>query len=222
MLKIGLKILHEDVAEQIREIILKGDLALGQKIDEKKLAQSMGVSRTPVRESLRILHSEGLVHLVPRKGAFVSKLSIEEIKDMFEVMAVLEGMCARLAVERMRKMDLKRIESLHRPLETHYLERNHEAYLKSNTVLHAFIQKQAGNKALNDVINGLRRKILLYRHKQLYWADRFDESMREHRAILRAFRKGDPTLAETAMKQHLLRQSSALCQANLESNPKLN
>jgi DNA-binding GntR family transcriptional regulator len=210
MHRIRAKTLHQEVTDQIRKMIRSGALIKGQKIDEKYLCDTMGVSRTPVRESLRMLHSEGLIDLIPHKGAYVSQPPIKEIKDMFEVMSVLEGTCARLAAENMKEKDFRRIEALHGKLERHYQNRDHEAYLKVNNTLHVFVQELSGNKVLNDVINGLRQKILLYRHKQLYQPERFQESVREHRDLLTAFRDRDPVLAETVMKRHLIKQCEAL------------
>ena len=210
MHKIRTKTLHQEIVAQIQKMIRKGILVRGQKINEKRLCESMGVSRTPVREALRLLKSEGLIDLIPHKGAFVSQPCIEEINDMFEVMSVLEGTCARLAVANMKGKDFKRIESLHKELEEHYRNRDYEAYLKKNHIFHVFIQELAGNKVLNDVINGLRQKILLYRQKQLYQPERFDQSIQEHRDLLQAFRKKDPGLAQLLMKQHLLMQCKAL------------
>ena len=210
MHKIRAKTLHQEVADQIRKMIHKGILVKGQKINEKQLCESMGVSRTPVREALRMLKSEGLIELIPHKGAFISQPCIEEINDMFEVMSVLEGTCARLAATKMKEKDFIKIESLHEKLEEHYKKRNHEAYLKSNNVFHFFIQEAAGNKVLNEVINGLRQKVLLYRQRQLYQPERFGQSIREHRDIMDAFRRRDPASAESLMKHHLLMQCKAL------------
>jgi DNA-binding GntR family transcriptional regulator len=210
MHKIRAKTLHQEVALRIQKMINKGILVKGQKIDEKVLCESMGVSRTPVREALRLLKSDGLIDLIPHKGAYVSQPCIEEINDMFEVMSVLEGTCARLATTKMKERDLTRIESLHKDLEEQYRKRDHEGYLKKNNVFHLFIQELAGNRVLNDVINGLRQKILLYRQRQLYQPERFDQSIQEHRDLLDAIRKKDPASAESLMKRHLLMQCKAL------------
>jgi DNA-binding GntR family transcriptional regulator len=129
---------------------------------------------------------------------------------MFEVMSVLEGTCARLATARMKEKDFSKLESLHENLEEHYKNRDHEAYLKVNNTFHFFIQELADNKVLNDVINGLRQKILLYRQRQLYRPERFGQSIQEHRDILDAFRRRNPGSAESLMKRHLLMQCTAL------------
>ena len=210
MQKIEAKTLHQEVTSRLREMIRAGELSRGQKIDEKHLSELMGVSRTPVREALRILHSTGLVDLIPHKGAYVTQPSIEEIQDLFEVMSVLEGTCARLAASRMTKEDLGKIEVLHRSLEKHFRNKDHEAYLETNHHLHVMIQELSGNKVLDDVLNGLRQKVLLYRHRQLYYKDRFEKSMQEHRTILEALQEGNPSQADEAMKKHLTRQCEAL------------
>ena len=210
MQKIQAKTLHQEVANQIRGMIRNGILVKGQKIDEKYLCESMGVSRTPVREALRMLSSEGLIDLIPNKGAYISQPPIKEIQDMFEVMSVLEGTCARLATKRMTTKDYSKIEALHKELEKHYSRQDHEAYLQNNNTYHVFIQELSGNKVLNAVINGLRQKILLYRHRQLYQPKRFKQSIQEHRDLLEAFRKRDAAFAERLMKRHLLKQCEAL------------
>jgi DNA-binding GntR family transcriptional regulator len=210
MNKIRATTLHQEIVSRIRKMIQKGTLIRGQKVNEKDLCESMGVSRTPVREALRQLTSEGLIQLIPHKGAFVSQPCIEEISDLFEVMSVLEGTCARLAATHMKEKDLQKIEALHKELEAHYQSRDHEAYLKTNHVFHVFIQELTGNKVLNDLINGLRQKILLYRQRQLYQPERFDQSIQEHRNLLGAFRTRDPESAESLMKHHLLMQCKAL------------
>lgn len=208
--RIATKTLHQEVADRIREMIRRGMLVKGQKISEKFLCDTMGVSRTPIRESLRILHSEGLVELIPHRGAFVRQPPMKEVRDMFEVMSVLEGTCARLAVQRMRPQDLEKIRALHQRLETHYAHRDHKAYLDANHEFHVLIQELGGNPVLNDVINGLRQKILLYRHRQLYQPERFRQSIEEHRSLLEALESRDAGRAEDLMKQHLLRQCEAL------------
>jgi DNA-binding GntR family transcriptional regulator len=202
--------LHQEVTERIREMIRTGVLVRGQKIDEKQISESMGVSRTPVRESLRILHSEGLIDLIPHKGAYLTKPRVEEIQDMFEVISVLEGTCARLAAKKMTEEDLKKLESLHGMLEKHFRKRNHEAYLECNHLLHLRIQQLSGNKVLNDVLTSLRQKELLNRQRQLYYKDRFERSIEEHRDIMEALRKRNPDRADQAMKRHLINQREAM------------
>ena len=218
MTMITLETTHQKVVELMSEMIQRGDLQRGEKLNEMKLCDMLGVSRTPIREALRSLHTMGLIDLVPHKGAFVSQFSADETKDMFEVMSTLEGMCARLATQKMSNADFEKIEVLHKNLEKYYRTKDHKEYLETNQEYHSFVQKIAGNKALNEVVNGIRQKILLCRHKQLYLPKRFDCSIKEHRNILEAFRQRDEKKAEKLMSKHLLAQAKALVAQYNEDN----
>ena len=154
-------------------MIRTGVLRKGDRIIEKELCRTMGISRTPLREALRMLSSEGLIDLIPHRGAYVAQPSMRDIREMFEVMAILEGTCARVAVERMTDNDLKKLENLHRKLEKFFEDKDHEKYMEINHKLHSLLQEMTGNKVLNDLINSLRQKILLYRYRQIYQPDRF-------------------------------------------------
>jgi DNA-binding GntR family transcriptional regulator len=202
--------LHDETVKRIREMILRGNLASGQKIDEKRLSEQMGISRTPIREALRTLSSQGCIELVPRRGAFVSQISDGDIKEMFEVMSGLEALCIRLAMPRLTDKDIEKLEKLHAAMEEGYAERNHKAYLKINWEIHAHIQKLSNNKLLIEIIDSLRAKILLFRQKQLYQPGRFEHSVQEHRELMTAIRNRDTAAAETAMARHLLRQARSL------------
>jgi DNA-binding GntR family transcriptional regulator len=210
MSRIAVKSLHQEVAQRIRDMIRKGLLQKGDRIVEKELCEMMGTSRTPLREALRLLSSEGLIDLVPHKGAYVAQPSMREIREMFEVMSILEGTCARKAAEKMTDADFRKLERLHEKLEKYFREKNNEKYLEVNHKYHSLLQEMTGSKVLNDVINSLRQKILLYRYRQLYQPDRFKASMNEHRVLLDAFRRRDPAAAESAMRTHLINQCEAL------------
>jgi len=208
--RISIKSLSQEVARRIREMIRTGRLKQGERLVEKDLCQEMGISRTPLREAFRLLSSEGLIDLIAHKGAYVARPSMKEIREMFEVMAILEGTCARLAGERMTDADFKKVERLHLRLEKHFEEKDHEKYLEVNQRYHTLIQEMTGNKVFNDVISALRQKILLYRYRQLYQPDRFQASVNEHRDLLEAFRRRDPAAAEELMRKHLMNQCKAL------------
>ena len=208
--QISIKPLHEEVAERFRELILKGELKTGDRIVQSEMCSSLGISRTPMREALRILSSEGLIEVIPNKGAYVAQPSTREIREMFEVMSILEGACARVAAERMSETNFKKIESTHDLLELHYEAKDHERYLKVNQTYHILVQDMAGNKVLDEVIKGLRKRLLLYRYRQLYQPDRFSASMQEHRDLLEAFGRRDAGAAEGIMKRHLINQCEAL------------
>ena len=210
MKKIIAGYLAQEAAQRIREMIRKGKLKKGDRILEEPMCQAMGVSRTPLREALRILSSEGLIQLIPNKGAYVAQPSIDEIGEMFHVMSILEGECARACAEKMDPEGMKRLDDLYWKLEEHCRAEDREKYMAVNHSFHSLVQELAGNNVLSEVINGLRRKILLYRYRQIYQPDRLPESMQEHRDLQKAFRERNPAAAERFMKEHLNRQFQVL------------
>ena len=121
-------------------MIRKGRLQKGDKIVEKELCRALGISRTPLREALRLLSSEGLIELVPNKGAYVAEPSMGDIREMFWVMSILEGTCARECAEKMNEVGMKRLDDLYRKLEKHAQEKNHEKYMAVNHKYHTLIQ----------------------------------------------------------------------------------
>jgi DNA-binding GntR family transcriptional regulator len=210
MQKIPLKTLHQTVADRIYEMITKGELAMGQKLMEIELCKTLGVSRTPLREALRSLSSEGLVELIPNRGAFVRQPSIHEISDMFEAMAILEGICAKMAVEKMTEKDLNKLMELHQQLENSYEKGNINKYARVNLKYHTYVREAVKNETIADIVNGLRRKILMLRYRGLQLEGRFDASIKEHRDIIKAFQKKDPQAVEHFTKVHLINQCKAL------------
>ena len=209
-MKIRKSTLHTQIADHLREMIMTGELEEGDKINENELCAAMGISKTPLREALRVLSVEGLISPVPNRGSFVTKPTLAEIREMFEVMSVLEGVCARSAAARMNAAQFVRIEQLHAGLETEYVRKDQKAYIRINNRYHSFVQELAGNRTLNQIVNGLRKKILMYRFQSLNLPGRFEDSIREHRDLLKAFRERNPARAERIMKLHLQRQSQAL------------
>ncbi|OGR23462.1 MAG: hypothetical protein A2277_13925 [Desulfobacterales bacterium RIFOXYA12_FULL_46_15] len=202
--------LAEQIVVKLRNAIISGKIKPGERLIEKEIAEAMQIGRNAVREAFRCLEREGYLTIIPFKGASVTMHDNEQIRQMFEVMSELEGICARLAVQRMTRDDLDRIESLHAELEMHYKNNESQAYLEVNWSLHDFIQSLAKNEVLNKLIAELRQRISLYREKQLYQPNRFQASLLEHRQVLDAFRKKDATAAELLMRQHLLRQGASL------------
>lgn len=204
------KTLHEEIANNLREMIMSGELREGDKIRENELCDLMGISKTPLREALRVLSAEGLIHLIPNRGSFVTTPTFEEIKEMFDVMVALEGVCARTAVEKMSDQDFVKLDNLHRKLEQNFKRKDQKEYIRQNNLYHAFVQELAGNKTLNQIVNGLRQKILLYRFQSLNLPGRFEQSIKEHRSLLAAFRNRDSGKAESLMKSHLKKQCDAM------------
>ncbi|MEW6349210.1 MAG: GntR family transcriptional regulator [Thermodesulfobacteriota bacterium] len=202
--------LPEEVANRIRRMIRKGVLKKGDRIIEHDLSETLGVSRTPLREALRSLTAEGLIELRPHRGAYVAEPSMDQIQDMFEVMSFLEGLCARITTEKASDSQIRDLERLHDRLERHHRANQPEKYLEVNEKFHTLLQELVGNQALNEVINGLREKVLLYRYRQLYQPRRFEASMNEHKDLMAAIRERRPADAEHLMRTHLMNQCEAL------------
>jgi DNA-binding GntR family transcriptional regulator len=140
----------------------------------------------------------------------VAQPSIETVGEMFFVMAILEGTCARLCAQHLDPKGLRRLDELFEKLERHCREENRAQYMAVNHRFHSLVQELAGNQVLSRIIDGLRQKILLHRYRQIYLPDRLQESMREHRALQKALREKKPDAAEACMREHLNRQFEAL------------
>lgn len=198
--------LYLQVADRLRDQIYQHELTPGDAIDEMALCERFGISRTPLREALKVLSSEGLIELIPRRGSFVRSMDIEELNELFPVMAVLEGLCAREAVENCTPKDLQKLEKMHEKLEAFVKEGNIDAYYEQNFVFHQAVQDLSGNKWLQRVIGDLRKVLRLARHMQLTIPGRLQESLEEHRQIMKAFSNQDPDLADQNMQKHLKQQ----------------
>lgn len=208
---IARRALYQEVAERVRELIYRGDLAPAAWIDERALTGRFGISRTPLREALKVLHAEGLVRLTPRRGAFVaSELTPQDLDEIFPLMALLEGLCALEAVRKATPTDVARLEALHERLERHAAARDVDRYHEVNSLFHEAIQGLAANPWLSRMVSELRRFLRLLRGRQLRVAGRLEASLSEHRRFMRALRRRDAEEAERVMRSHLLAQRAAL------------
>lgn len=204
------KPLYLQVAERLRELIYRRQLKPGDWIDEIEISHQLAISRTPLREALKVLQQEGLVELVPRRGCRVNELNEDDLLDLFPVMATLEGLCTHLAAQKIRPADMKRLEKLHARLEKYAEEQDIDRYYEANREFHTAIQDLSGNRWLNRISGELRNLLVLARHRQLTLPGRLAESIREHRQIMQALRDNDPDSAQEAMKDHLYQQEKVL------------
>jgi DNA-binding GntR family transcriptional regulator len=202
--------LHEEVAARLRTMVFERQLEPGQWIDEMALAGEWQISRTPLREALKVLAAEGLVTLVPRQGCRVTELSEDDADELFPVMALLEGRCAFEAAKKATAADLKQLRRLHDVLEKHAAAQNVDGYYRANHDFHTRVQALADNRWLDRATGDLRRFLRLLRGRQLNWPGRIDESIREHRALMAALERGDAARAERLMHDHLIAQLAAL------------
>ena len=202
--------LHDEVAAQLRDRIFAGELMPGTFLDEARLAEQLQISRTPLREALKVLTAEGLVRHEPRRGCFVNQVTEQDLDEIFPVLALLEGRCAREAVMNASDADLQELEALHDKLNRHAKARRINEYYAANFAIHEAIITLANNRWLALVISDLRKIVKLARLQQLHAPGRLDQSLAEHMALFAALKARDPEGAEAAMRTHLTRQREAL------------
>ena len=202
--------LHDEVAAQLRERIFGGELMPGTFLDEARLAEQMKISRTPLREALKVLTAEGLVRHEPRRGSFVNEVTEQDLDEIFPVIALLEGECAREAALKATDADLEALQVLHDKLNRHAKAKRINDYYATNFAIHEAIIAIANNKWLAQVIGDLRKIVKLARLQQLHATGRLEQSLSEHMAVFAALKARDPDGAEAAMRTHLTRQRGAL------------
>lgn len=207
--------LYQEVAERLRQRIFAHQLVPGAWIDEQALAVDYGISRTPLREALKVLASEGLVTLKPRRGCYVTEISEQDLDDIFPLMALLEGRCAFEATAKAKPDDIGRLEAIHGELERFAKSKEIDKFFEANQEFHLKIQELSGNRWLLQVIQDLRKVLKLTRLHSLSIDGRLHQSLLEHRSIMAAIKAGDPKRAEKTMHDHLTAGRKALTKRHL-------
>ncbi len=197
------KPLRDIVFDAIKEAILTGRLKPGERLMEVQLAEEMGVSRTPVREAIRKLELEGLVVMVPRKGAYVSGLTLKDAAEVFEIRSSLEGLAAALAAERITDDEIKTLDEILNDIAKAREEGDAETIVKKDMEFHQNLFKASRNKRLAQIIYNLKEQIDRFRIQSLSNPDRVKKLLSEHKAILDAIKKGDAESAERLAKAHI-------------------
>lgn len=198
--------LSETLREAIEEEVATGKLAPGTHLDEIELARRFGVSRTPIREALSLLAGEGVVEIRPRRGAVVAQITPQRLVEMFEVMAELEAMCARLAARRITHDELQGLEQAHENCRSASQSVDSDAYFYANEHFHHAIYQASHNRFLSDQAHALQRRLRPYRRLQLRVRNRLGKSFEEHQSILDALRAGDAERAVDAIRGHVMVQ----------------
>ena len=209
-MRLVLNSLHEEVAAKLRERIFAGVLAPGSFVDEPALCAELSISRTPLREALKVLTAEGLLRHEPRRGCFVSLITEQDLDEIFPVIALLEGRCAFEAANNATDADLAALEQLHDRLQRSARAKRITEYYETNFAIHEAIILLANNRWLAQVIGDLRKIVKLARLQQLHAPGRLEQSLSEHMAVYAALKAHDAEGAEAAMRTHLTRQRVAL------------
>ena len=178
------KPLREIVFETIRNAIINGDLKPGQRLMEVQLAEQLGVSRTPVRESIRKLELEGLVKMVPRKGAYVTPMSIDDLRDMMEIRRALEALSAELAAKNATEEDVKKLEESNRGFEESALKNDEEGIINYDIAFHEAIYRATGNERLIQMINSLREQMQRVRVEYVHHIEYKTPHIGQHQKII--------------------------------------
>lgn len=197
------KPLRDVVFENLRSAILEGKLKAGQRLMEVQLAEQLGVSRTPIREAIRKLELEGLVVMLPRKGAYVANMSFKDLIDVLEVRASLEGLAAYLTAERRSEEDIVKLEKLAKEFEVCVREADIEGVLKKDVEFHEKIFSVANNKKLYQLITSLWEQVHRFR---VTYVSNYEASLslvEEHNRILEAIKSGNSELAKECAKEHI-------------------
>ena len=195
----------------IRQLIFSRTLKPGEWIDEKALSRELGISRTPLREALKVLHSEGLVKLVPRRGCFVAKLSDSDFEQIYEMIGLLEAASAARAAERATEADVARLRRITQRMVQMAEERNYKRYFDANLDAHAAVLEIAGNPWQKNMIEYLRGMCRLWPQASI--ADipgRLEQSLREHQELLEAIAARDAARAHEVMRRHIAHTGDAL------------
>ena len=192
--------LYEEVAELLRQRIFNRELAPGSWIDELKLAEEYGISRTPLREALKVLATEGLVTMKVRRGAYVTEVSDSDLADVYHLLALLESDAAEVVATKATDAQLRELQGLHNELEKSVKKR--ERFFEINEAFHMRLLEIANNRWRDQMVADLRKVMKLNRHNSLLKSGRIEESLLEHRAIMAALVARNAGETAQRMREH--------------------
>jgi len=203
-------LLHEEIVERLRGLIFAGELVPGQRVPEKELCARYGISRTPLREALKVLASEGLITLLPNRGARVTRLTPADAEELFPVMGALEALSGELACARATDAEIAEVRALHYQMALHHTRGERDDYFRCNQAIHRKIMAIAGNPTLAQVYDGLAGRIRRVRYLANASRTRWDAAMAEHEDILAALESRDGVRLAALLKDHLLNKLKAV------------
>lgn len=192
--------LYQEVAERLRQQIFRRELEPGSWIDEQKLTQAYGISRTPLREALKVLAVEGLVTMKVRRGAYVTEMSADDVRQIYHLLGLLESDAAAIVADQASDTQRAELQALHERLEKQV--RHRDAFFAANEQFHMKLLELAGNRWTQQIVNDLRKVMKLNRHHSLFKQGRLAESLDEHRALMRAIVARDGAEARRLMHAH--------------------
>ncbi len=205
--------LHADLVSRLRDYIVEGHLTPGIRVPERELCERFNVSRTPLREALKVLAAEGLIELLPNRGARVRQFSEEDIRHLFQVIAGLDFVAGRLVCQRITDEEIAGIERLHLEMYTYYLRHELADYFRLNQAIHQAIIDATGNPVLSANYANLNAVVRRLRYSaNLVRRDRLGDAMREHEQIIDALRCRAGEALGMLMYEHMQRKCEAVCE----------
>ncbi len=207
--------LHLKVADRLRDKITYGELAPGLRLTERVLCEELKVSRTPLREALKTLASEGLVELLPNRGAVVTPMTLADTAHTFEVLRVLEGLAGELACERANAADTAALRELHERMRACYHKGERESYFELNQTIHARLFLLSGNPVLSSTQSKLNLRLRRARYFANVSQDRWDHAMQEHDQIIAALEAKNGKRLRTLLEEHIRNKCDAVLAALL-------
>lgn len=197
------EVLHTAVAQRLRTLIVEGKLAPGEKLNERELAARLQVSRTPLREALKLLTAEGLVEHLPNRGAQVAQLSEADVAHAFEVIAMLEGLSGELACARITEAELAEIRALNYEMRAHHARGDLSEYYRINAAIHRAINRAARNPVLTEVFDRINARLQAVRFRSNFDTDKWNNAVREHEEMLQALARRDGARMRAILIEHL-------------------
>ena len=205
--------LHELAIDRLRDLIVQGDLSPGERLNERLLCERLGISRTPLREAIKLLATEGLVRLLPHRGAQVAPLEARRLAETLQVMGAMEALAGELACRHGSAAALGEIRSLHDEMLAKYAGRDLAGYFRCNQAIHLKIVEAGGNAVLASTYRQLNANVLRARYMANLSQDRWDAAVREHEAIMAALEARDAPKLTRLLREHLALKLAAVLNA---------
>ena len=205
--------LRETVCEALRSAIRNGILEAGERLMEVQLAEELGISRTPVREAIRKLEQEGYVIMMPRRGTYVSSVSVNDIKEIFEIRSALESLSASLATVRIEPDELEKLRTLLTEIEGHIECKDIDKIVETDIEFHGLLYQVSRNERLVTIISNLKEQLARFRTLSMSYPGRLQETLEEHRAMVEAIAAGDVEAARDAAERHMEQAEETLLKA---------
>ncbi|MBI5492683.1 MAG: GntR family transcriptional regulator [Deltaproteobacteria bacterium] len=212
--------LRERIVDFIKDSVVSGRLKPGERVPEQEIAESFGISRTPIREAFRQLESEGFITVTPRKGAVVSPITDKDVKEFYAIKSLLEGFAARTACQKLTTKEIKRLETLNAQMDRCAEKNDVKGFFKLDNQFHDTFLRACGNEKLCVLVHHLVQQFERFRFTALALPGRMRDSVRQHNGIIEAFKNADTALVETLVRANAERGRDILVEEILKEKSK--